>query len=291
MRKALYITLLAVLASACSTDVMEPTKMGSISLSLSSDVEVGVATRADAQDYSDFLVDIKGTTHVGGDAVEQHFDNYGQMPESIELPYGYYRVSAQSCTETVAANGYGCARYYGESEEISLLSQELKPVAVKCKMANGKATMTFDDTFLKDFADISIDITVGQRTVRLTSDEANAPTDVFFNVDSQGSDLLYRITATVAQGTEQEREVHYNNVASPVKLHPGKWAKITFKSNHNGVIGPDIDVNEDMEQDSWTENIDPEEGEVVEDFPTIVISVNTQIEDATVIDCEFDVYK
>ncbi len=292
MRKALCIILLAVFAAACSTDVMEPVEMGSISLSLSSDVEVDAATRADAQDYdcSNFIVDIAGTALYDGRTVEQHFDAYGQMPASVELPYGRYVVAAQSCTEAAAEVGYGSARYCGESKSVELRSKEPMPVSVTCKMVNGKATVTFDDGFMQDFTDITVALTIGERTVPLTAEQANALTGVYFNVVEEGSELRYNITATVAKGTEEERTVSYNNNASPILLSPGKWAKMTIKSNHNGVIGPSIDVNDDMEiDDSLTESIDPDGGEDVTDFPTVSIQVDTQIEDATVIDCIMDV--
>ncbi len=287
MRKALYINLLAVFVVACSTDVMETTEMGSISLSLSSDVEV--ETRADAKDYSNFIIDIQGTGYFDGRTVERHYDAYGQMPTSVELPYGTYTVTAQSCTEAVAALDFGCVRYCGVSDSVELLSQESIPVSVICKMANGKATATFDDGFMQDFADVTIDLCVGARTVRLTSEQANAPTDVYFNVAEAGSELRYVITAIVGKGTEQERRVSYNNNASPLLLSPGRWAKMTFRSSHNGVIGPNISVNDDMEYDSTTEDIDPDSGESVKDFSPITILVDTQIEDATVVDCTMDV--
>lgn len=290
MRKsALYIALTLFAAYACNKPVMEPQKMGAISLALSSDQEVVVSTKADAVDCSDFLVDIYGTTFLGqAYATEQYV--YKSMPDEIVIPYGYYTVSAQNCLEETAASGFGCARYYGSSDQVDVFSQEVETVTVKCTMANGKVTMTFDDGFLEDFSDVTVDVTA-TRTVTMTSSQANAPSDLYFNVPETGAQLIYAIHGTVAKDTESERRLTYTNASSPMTLYPAKWAKITIKSNHNGLIGPGVIVDGDMDNDSYTEVIDPEDGDTAIDgaagLPSIL--VDTQIDDAKVIDCDIDI--
>lgn len=288
-RSALYIILALFAASACNKAVMEPQKMGTISLALSSDQEVVVSTKADAVDCSDFLVDIYGTTFLGqAYATEQYV--YKSMPDEIVIPYGYYTVSAQNCLEETAAAGFGCARYYGSSDQVDVLSQEVETVTVRCTMANGKVTLTFDDSFLEDFSDVTVDV-AATRTVTMTSSQANAPSDLYFNVPETGAQLIYTIHGTVAKDTESERQLTYTNVSSPMTLLPAKWAKITIKSNHNGLIGPGVIVDGDMGSDSFSEVIDPEDGDTVADgtvsLPSIL--VDTQIDDATVMDCIIDV--
>ncbi len=288
MRKALLYTAI-ILATSCNADLMESSEMGSISLSLYSDVEVVADTKADAQDYSDFLVDIYGETYLGDDyPVRQYV--YGSIPEAIEIPFGYYHISAQSCTEIQAEDGYGRVRYFGESAQVDVLSDKIVSVTVACKMANGKVTMTFDESFQEDFTDITVDFTVASRTVSLTEEDANLPTEVYFNTTEEGADLVYRISGTVAKGTDQEKTLHYSNSASPTKLFPGKWAKFTIKSNHNGIIGPGIEIDDNMEKEVISEIIDPEEGLDNGEMPAVTIQVDTQMDDATVVDCVIDVY-
>lgn len=291
MRKsALYLAVTLLLASACNKVVMEPQRMGAISLLLSSDMEVVVSTKADAVDCSDFLVDIYGETFLGFDyASEQYI--YDQMPGEVMIPYGYYRVKAQSCLPSDAENGFGCVRYEGESDQVEILSKTPTPVTLACKMVNGKVTMTFDESFLEDFTDVTVDI-ISTRSVNLTSGQANAPAEIYFNVPAEGAQLIYTIYGTVAKGTASEKRLSYTNSASPLMLLPAKWAKITIKSNHNGVIGPGIEVDGEMGGDSFTEVIDPEAGSTVVDgsvnLPSIL--VDTQIDNATVIDCVIDIY-
>lgn len=288
-RTALYKSAALLLLSACNKVVMEPQRMGAISLSLASDAEVVVDTKADAVDCSGFLVDIYGETFLGMDYASEQYV-YSEMPDAVEIPYGYYFVSAQSCLETTAETGLGCVRYQGVSDQVDVLSQAPANVAVTCKMVNGKVTMTFDESFLEDFSDVTVDITA-TRTVTMTDEEANAPSDVYFNVPAGGSQLIYTIHGVIAAGTESERSVTYTNSSSPMTLLPAKWAKITIKSNHNGLIGPGVIVDGDMGSDSFSEVIDPEDGDTVADgtvsLPSIL--VDTQIDDATVMDCIIDV--
>lgn len=289
MRKsALYIIAALLMTSACNKAVMEHQKMGAITLSLSSDREVVVGTKADAVDCSGFLVDIYGETFLGQTYASDLYV-YSEMPDMVVLPYGYYRVSAQSCLEETAEIGYGCVRYQGESEQLDVLSQTPVNATVTCKMVNGKVSMTFDESFLEDFSDVTVDIAV-TRTLSLTSEQANAPAELYFNVPETGSPLVYTIYGTVAKGTESERRLSYTNSSAPMTLFPAKWAKITIKSNHNGVIGPGINVDADMGSNSFTEVIDPEGGVSGGTMELPSIFVDTQIDDATVIDCVIDIY-
>ncbi len=290
MRKAFLYIIAIALATSCSIDLMDSSEMGSISLSLYSDVEVVADTKADAYDCSEFLVDIYGTTYFDSQDYASPQYVYGDMPASIEIPFGYYHVSAQNCTAADAESGYGKVRFFGESQEVEVLSYSPVSVTVSCKMTNGKTTMTFDESFTQDFKNISVAFTVGDRTVTLAEGQNDLSEEVYFNVPEEGSDLVFRITGTVASGTDQEREVSYTNAESPVVLTPGKWAKFNIKSNHNGSILPGIDVNDEMDSDNRTELIDPEGGVENGDISSISLLVDTYIDDATVVDCVIDIY-
>lgn len=196
MRKsAFYTALILLLAIGCNKAVMEPQRMGSISLSLSSDEEVVVSTKADAVDCSGFLVDIYGTTFLGQDYASEQYV-YSEMPDAVVIPYGYYHVSAQSCTSDAAEDGYGKVRYQGVSDQVDVLSQTPSSVTVNCKMVNGKVTIIIDDSFLEDFEDVTAELTA-TRTVELTSAQANAPTEVYFNTPAEGVQLIYTVYGTV----------------------------------------------------------------------------------------------
>lgn len=291
-KPALYVSLALLLLTACNEALMEPQKMGSISLSLSSDVEVTADTKtgADAVDCSDFLVDIYGTTTFGQQYSTPQYI-YASMPSEVSLPFGQYRVSAQNCLEDAAEEGFGCVRYYGESALIDVSSKATEDVTVSCKMVNGKVRMTFDESFLEDFSDVTLKMTCS-REVTLTSDEANLPADVYFNVPEEGCTFIYTIKGTISKGTENERELTYTNGSDPMTLLPARWIKITIKSNHNGIIGPGVDVDGEMDDDSFTQIINPEDGTDVVNgeagLPSII--VDTRIDKATVVDCVIEVH-
>lgn len=259
---------------------MENPNMGSISLSLLSDVEVVADTKADDIDYGSFLVKVSGA--------QDWFDGlYGEIPAGgVTVPFGSYVVEAQSCTETSAVtlnDGFGCVRYKG-SENVDIQSNEPVSVTVRCPMVNAKASLTFDESFLKDFSDPSAVLTVGDRSVNLESASEAAARVAYFNVDAAET-LYYTVSGTIAG-----RTLSYSGQMS---IAPAKWAKIVIRSNHNGQIGgPDISVDGDMGDDSYTVIIDPDtdfdnvEGDAA--LPSII--VDASIDDATVIDCYIDIY-
>ncbi len=285
---ALYIATALLLATSCNEALMEPQRKGSISLSLSSDREVVVDTKAETVDCSNFLVDIYGKTFLGKSYSGQYL--YSEMTAPVPIPFGYYHVSAQNCTETAAEEGFGTVRYYGVSQQVDVLSTAEAAVSVTCKMVNGKVTLTLDDSFLEDFKDPYAEIAVGDRTVTLSQDRANAGNPVYFNVPEEGAELTYRVYGTVGHGTSQQKLLMYTNSSSPLKLEPAKWAKITIKSNHNGQLGPDISVDGDFYDSSFTEILDPDGGIVVQysNLP-VTLKIDMTIDDATEVDCFIDV--
>ncbi len=293
MLKSAIKTLAALfLLTACNELVMEPGQMGSISLSLSSDVEVEAPTKAGSVDCSNFKVSVTGKRQTGEDYFEEYV--YSQMKANEAVPYGSYVIAAQSCTEEKAIEGLGCVRYYGKTSEIKIESQTAVPVTVKCKMVNAKATLTLDQSFLDDFADITASLKIGDRVVQIPLSEENPSggQEIYFNVPETGGPLIYTVTAKICKGTAQERTLTYSNATSPMNLLPAKWAKIVIKSNHNGTIGgPDISYDDELGENSSTIVIDPDSGtEIIEgDMNLPKIYVDTSIADATVIDCELDV--
>lgn len=287
MRRSAYIFIAALLASACNEALMESQRSGTISLSLSPDVEVVSDTKAgDAVDYDAFIINVSGQTFIGNSYSEGYL--YGELTEAVPVPYGTYVISAQSCTEEHAeeANGGdGCARFAGASGNVEVLSTEPVHVSITCPMVNAKATLTFDESFLADFDSPYASLTVGgSRTVEFESVEESQARTAYFNVDAS-AELVYTV-----KGTIDGKRLTYTG---RMGIEPAKWAKIVIRSNHNGQIGgPDISIDDDMGDNSFTETIDPNEGtENVEgdiDLPSI--TVDTTIDDAVVVDCIIDVY-
>lgn len=294
MQKSL-INIIAplLLLTACNTAVLEPQKMGSISLSLYSDIEVEAETKTGGvMDCSSFTVFINGTTLIGN--TYSASSTYAAM--TGEVPFGTYVLSAESCNEASAHtenNNFGCARYTGESAEVQVRSEETVPVSITCHMVNAKASIYLDESFTEDFDDIIATLTVGNRTVTVMDLQNTADgKEAYFNIPegSESVNLYYRIEGTIAG-----KKLVYTNASSstPLILERAQWAKITIRSNHNGIIGkPDIDVDGEMVDNYVTEIIDPEDGSgiVSGDLNLPSIMVNTAINKVEVIECELDVY-
>lgn len=300
MQKSAIRTIAALLLlTACNEVVMDPGHMGSISLSLSSDVEVEAPTKAGSVDCSNFKVNIDGQRETGEEYHEDYV--YGTMNNSVAIYFGTYDVSAESCSEATAIDGLGCVRYYGITPDVQIASQTAVPVTVNCKMVNAKASLTLDQSFRDDFTGITATLAVSyteneavvtrEVSVPFTEAEPAGGQEIYFNVPESGASLVYTVTATILEGTEQEHQLTYSNASQPMNLLPAKWAKIVIKSNHNGTIGgPDISVDDELGESSSTEIIDPDTDADIDgtmNLPKII--VNTTLADATVVDCVLDV--
>lgn len=284
MRKSAFNILMALaLFTSCQGIDIESQKYGSISLALSSDIELDVTTKAGEDvNYADFIIDISGTTLAGAEYAHPQM-SYGDMPQSITIPYGEYVVTAQSCTEEAAHssnNNLGCVRYKGD-QPVSVMNPQGNSVQVTCPMVNAKVSIIFDASFLEDFENPKAVVTMGNRSVQLLSEQV-----AYFNVAEAGTDLTYKVSGTIAGKT-----LTYTHVIEG--LQPAKWAKVIIKSNHNGIIGaPDISVDEEMGDNAFTEEIDPDSGSEIVDgetgLPSII--VHTSLNSAVEIDCEIDVF-
>lgn len=272
MRKSfLYIGAALILAAGCNKEVLVPEKSGLITLSLSSEQEV-VLTKG-PMDCSNFNVYITGTTFLS----ESYSKSYicSQMAGGVSIPYGTYAIASDNCTAAQAATGFGQARYWGETTGISISSQEPVPVTVNCAMVNGKVQVVFDESFTMDFTNPSIELSQANRTVTMTLEQTRT-SSAYFNVEESGTTISYTIYGEIAG-----RRLEYS---SSVDLSPAKCAIITIKSNHNGIIGPGVDVDDSMKGDGQTIIINPDGIETPDsgNINAPSITIDTRMDDAVV---------
>ena len=273
MRKSfLYIGAALIMAAGCNKEVIRSEKSGLITLNLSSEQEV-VLTKG-SMDCSNFNVYITGTTFLS----ESYSKSYicSQMAEGVSIPYGTYAIASDNCTSEQAATGLGKARYWGETTGISIYSQEPVSVTVNCTMVNGKIQVVFDESFTKDFTNPSITLSQADRNVTMTL-EQTLSSSAYFNVEA--SDTT-RISYTI-YGDIDDRRLEYS---SSVDLSPAKCAIITIKSNHNGLIGPGVDVDDSMKGDDHTIVINPDGIEMPDsgNVNAPSITIDTKMDDAVV---------
>lgn len=284
MMRRLHIYAFMLLAAAsCSQKMSAPELYGSMDLRLSSDVEVEVAAKADdAGTFDLYNISITGTL-TGNDPYTASAV-YGQIEEPLVLPYGLYTIEAESCTVAQAHEGYGCVRFRGVTEGIQVKSPAENPtqVSVECHMANAKVSVAFEDGFLSDFTGVRAELAMGDRKLTLTPDQAGL-VQAYFNVDASGSMIAYSVFGSV-DGVERK-------YASSVFVLPAKHAMLTFKSNHNGILGPQVTVDGEMGTNEITGSIVPGSGTPVTggDIEKPVIYVDYEIKDAVEIETVIDV--
>ena len=273
MRKSfLYIGAALILSAGCNKEVIRSEKSGLITLNLSSEQEV-VLTKG-SMDCSNFNVYITGTTFLS----ESYSKSYicSQMTGGVSIPYGTYAIASDNCTSEEAATGLGQTRYWGKTTGISIYSQEPVPVTVNCAMVNGKIQVVFDESFTKDFTNPSIKLSQADRDVTMTL-EQTLKSSAYFNVEASGTTTIsYTIYGDIAG-----RTLEYS---SSVKLSPAKCAIITIKSNHNGLIGPGVDVDDSMKGDDHTIIINPDGIEMPDsgNVNAPSITIDTKMDDAVV---------
>ncbi len=283
MRKGiLYLmSAMTLVLVSCSKENEATDQNGSIFVQISSEVEISVQTKSDT--FDDYNVYLNGTRTDQGDYSQSL--TYAQMLEGCTLPYGVYSVEAENCTAAEAEDGLGCARFYGRTDGVQVMSPEVVTVAVDCRMVNAKAQISFDEALLSEFDPESVRaaMTVGERTISVSTTESDA---AYFNVDASGSVFTY-----VVSGEIDGVALTYTG---ELLLRPAKFAKITIKSNHNGILGPGVSVQEETEVGvlELPGEIDINAGQEITggtiSIPVIYVDyeISTDVED---IDCVLDI--
>lgn len=283
MRRFYIYAIMLLAVASCSQKMSGPELYGSLDLRLSSEVEAEVSTKAEeASTFALYNIRLTGTK-TGNDPYIASVV-YGEIEEPLVLPCGLYSIAAESCTETQAHEGYGCVRFYGKTDGIQVKTpaENPTPVSVECHMANSKISVSFDPGFLSDFEQVRAELAMGDRLITITSDQA-ASVMAYFNVGLTGSEIIYSVYGTI---DDVERKY-----SSSILLLPAKHASLTFKSNHNGILGPQVTVDGEMGTNEIEGSVIPGSGTPVTggDIEKPVIYVDYAIKDAVEIETIIDV--
>ena len=283
MRTGLYCitAVMTMLLVSCAQVLSPEEQRGEIRLALSSEVEMEVQTRSGYDDYNIYIKGLK----TGQDPYQDELE-FSEMLNGYALPYGVYSVEAENCTADEAVEGLGRPRYYGIATDVRVKSPETTDVTVDCRMGNSKVAVTFDEVFLNEFdeASVSVDLNIGGRTKNVLPGSSD---QIYFNVEAEGSVLTY-----IIYGKIDGNPLSYTGT---ILLRPAKFAHITVKSNHNGILGPGISIQDEVEigTEAIAGEIDFEDGEEITGgtIEAPVIYVDYEIKDAVDINCILDVVK
>ncbi|MBR5856391.1 MAG: DUF4493 domain-containing protein, partial [Bacteroidales bacterium] len=148
MKRFLIITaaLVATLFCSCQKvtlgggddiDPVLPEGSGGVSLSL---VQEGEFTKAqDVVDVKDFYVKI-----YNGEELYKSYAKYSQVPSTIEIAPGTYRIEAGTQGQEKAA--FSQPIFYGETT-VSVTPGTIEPVSLVCVLTNVKVTIKYTDEF------------------------------------------------------------------------------------------------------------------------------------------------
>ncbi|MGN1210190.1 MAG: DUF4493 domain-containing protein [Candidatus Cryptobacteroides sp.] len=258
MNRINVILALAALAAISCTRMAEPeVKYGRLEVSVRSDAEITVSTKA--SDYDNYNVAIfsqDGTIQ----GTEMKYADF----KPIVLPFGTYYVTAENCSgeeaETVTETGNGRMRLAGKSEDITLDEANwYKSATVACTVVNSRIKAVFDDTVGEYLTGWKVTVYTDAPS---TTWNESAPLEItsgesyWINV---GTTLTYSFTAIF---TLTGKEV---GTSKTISLGAASDLSLTFNvSSENGLLeGINISVDESMEDVVKPLPVDPYNPEII----------------------------
>lgn len=250
MRKAVsYLILLSALFS-CADGIGVQETGGRISVELMADVPVKsptVLTPEEASMYRISVLDASGNPAVHESPQEKKGQQiptvyYKDFETVTVLLDQQYQVTAESCTVEESEQGYGCARYLGNSGLFTLNASNIYQEArITCYQTNALVTVVFDPSVSGRFTDLKVTLTSGGRTLEIT--ESAQETKAYFTPDP----LTYTVSGIYA---ETSYEVNIPS-ASPVTLDSKDNVRIIVKLDltHGQVQMPALSVIEEYAHD------------------------------------------
>lgn len=256
MNKYILSLVCLALLNACSNDD-EAIGYGNIRFSFNTDKAISVATTRAAEavpeeELANYLISVKRN---GKTLLEE--TKYGDLENTDYIyPAGdNYVAYATSCTETeslTANEGFGQARYGGESTSYSITTGQTTDVNITCTMLNAKVNVEYANDFKALFSNYSLQVWSTGNPSRIVIFDSNATFDTqsaYFSA-SGTEDLAFKLTATYL---EDEKEL-YGTINS--KLSPKKWYKLTICTS-NGNISLDITVDKEVEDTKEDIKVNP----------------------------------
>ncbi len=272
--KIQYIILLAVtvLLAGCNNE-QDPfnvsSNKGSFALNLNNgEIVVNTETRGEPRTLSaSEAADYNIMVYQNSIEFWKQKQKYKNLSEYNMLSVGSgYAVSAESCTEADAEEGFGCPRYAGRSESFQIEANKNTSVTVTCTPTNGGLCVVFDESFTKVFGSYSV-TTTDDRKLRF--DATNGAT--FTKVD--GKDKRNKEAAVAYYNlnslSEEEKTVELEILAKGAKtitkevlIKKGKITRFTVKGEdygqgtNTGTIDIVIGYDDDYGTDDNSINVD-----------------------------------
>lgn len=209
--------LMACTFSSCElkkeliSDFDESYEMGALELDVTVKQPVSNSRAESTVATNNFPVVIQGTSE-GIEDVKKEFNKVDEVPESILVPVGKYKVSSHTPGELEKRMD---APYYKGDTDISVTKDVETTADVICKMANSRIQINYGDDFKSAFSEWAITIDDGSSTALVFTQEEENPAPVYWLFEEDVTAITVNITAKTIEGnTVRDRRVFTKSDAS-----------------------------------------------------------------------------
>lgn len=200
MKKYILPLLFLLLLSSCENEQLsDVTGYGNIRLSIKTEQEISVETRAAVEATAEQLANYTLTVKQGSTILLSKKYSAIDLDKELSFPREEnYTVAAENCTETEAEsanNNWGQARIAGISDPFTIYIGQTTDVTLACTMQNAKVSVTFDTEKLTEAQITDYALTIYEPSKERTCkfNETTANKYAYFNIDSDPQ-LTYRLT-------------------------------------------------------------------------------------------------
>ncbi len=234
----LIVLFIGLLFNQCKKDNVKPDKRepGQLQIEVGLEINVGdvggkLKSTMGVDEFTVIIYQSDGTEVIS-------YENYSDVPASIDLEPGDYYVVAHSGNWNAAAfeNPY----YFGQSETFTISSGENESVSVNCELANCMVTIVYSQNILDNFTNYSTTVTTDAGSLTFDKNETRAG---YF--DPQPISIVATLEYETGSGTTNK--TLSGSIDNPVaKKHYEIHVDATIDNGTAG-LAVNLDENTDLE--------------------------------------------
>ncbi|NME70762.1 leucine-rich repeat domain-containing protein [Flammeovirga aprica] len=227
-KQLLLLSFLIVSFFSCQNEEeSSPTGTASFRLSVQDEniVNIGRIQSVSTDDFVIAIIDKSNDQEVAS------YPRFADMPSSISLVQGEYKVTASSGTETAA--DFDNPVYYGESD-LSITAGETSTVSIECVLSNIKVQITHTEDAMTRFSDVYTEVSTENGTLTFTQGESRFG---YFSADGDLTTLTVNIYYTQG-GVETTTTKTYD-------ASTNDYFDIMINASLDGEAGVDVAVGDE----------------------------------------------
>lgn len=247
MQQAIILLAIPLLLSgifSCSDESGNSSiRQGSLMVSLHADTTFRqiLSTKAVMDEFQPFVDPTSYAVEIQQEEqVIRTFSSYQEMPETVTLESGAYRLMAYK-GENVA--GGLASPYFEGAMDFSIESQMLTPLELTCRLANTRVTVDYEEDFRKVYHSYAVHFNTPYMTDTLVVGEEEERA-AYFRSDSKGTDL-----EIVLELKRFDDETAYYYKPGPIAIEPRQNVNLRFKTDGEAIsgIGLTVTLNDELD--------------------------------------------